>query len=93
MAGRPPAFGKTLTRGFLLYGPAGSGKTEVARLIAQRGEVTFFGPLSQSCRHPAVAGATPYRELRALFAKAAAAAPAVVFIDELDAGGRPRPAT
>jgi len=83
---------KDVTRGFLLYGPAGSGKTEVARLIAQEAEVTFFGTSLAKLQASGSRGSDTIRELRALFAKAAAAAPAVVFIDELDAvGDRDRP--
>lgn len=83
---------KDVTRGFLLYGPPGSGKTEVARLIAQEAEVTFFGTSLAKLQTSGSRGSDTIRELRTLFAKAAAAAPAVVFIDELDAvGDRGRP--
>ena len=75
-------------KGVLLYGPPGTGKTMLAKAMAGESDVAFI---------PAVASAfvTKYQgsgpeAVRALFKKARRYAPAILFIDEIDAVGRKR---
>jgi len=70
-------------RGVLLQGPPGCGKTSLAHAIANEAGVPFFCIAAPEV----VSGMSGESEakLRALFAAAAAAAPSIVFIDEIDA--------
>ncbi|HEY3117697.1 MAG TPA: ATP-dependent zinc metalloprotease FtsH [Chloroflexota bacterium] len=80
--------GARLPRGALLIGPPGSGKTLLARAIAGEANVPFFSISgSQFVEMFVGVGASRVRDL---FDKAKAAAPAIVFVDELDAVGRQR---
>jgi len=80
--------GGTVPKGVLLIGPPGTGKTLLARAVAGEAKVAFF---SQSASEfvEAIVGVGASR-VRDLFAKARSAAPAIIFIDELDAIGRSR---
>jgi cell division protease FtsH len=80
--------GARIPRGVLLNGPPGTGKTLLARAIAGEAGVPFFS-MSASEFVEAIAGIGASR-VRDLFAQAKAVAPAIVFIDELDAVGRAR---
>eukprot|EP00667_Euglena_gracilis_P005163 EG_transcript_5189 len=82
------AMGARMPAGLLLVGPPGGGKTLLARCLAGEARVPFFA-CSGSDFVEVFAGRGASR-VRALFAKAAAAAPCVVFIDELDALGKKR---
>ena len=80
--------GGRIPRGVLLSGGPGTGKTLLARAVAGEAGVPFFS-LSASEFVEAVVGVGAAR-VRDLFKKAKEAAPAIVFIDELDAIGRAR---
>ncbi len=82
--------GGRVPRGVLLVGPPGTGKTLLARAVAGEADVPFFS-LSASEFVEAIVGIGASR-VRDLFAQAKEAAPAIVFIDELDAIGRSRTA-
>jgi cell division protease FtsH len=83
--------GGRIPRGVLLSGSPGTGKTLLARAVAGEANVPFFS-LSASEFVEAVVGIGASR-VRDLFKKAKEAAPAIVFIDELDAIGRARSGT
>lgn len=80
--------GGTVPKGVLLVGPPGTGKTLLARAVAGEAEVPFFS-MSASEFMEMLAGVGASR-VRDLFKQAREAAPAIVFIDELDAIGRAR---
>jgi cell division protease FtsH len=80
--------GARIPRGVLLYGPPGTGKTLLARAVAGEAEAAFFS-LSASEFVEAIVGVGASR-VRDLFKQAKESAPAIVFVDELDAIGRSR---
>jgi cell division protease FtsH len=80
--------GAAIPAGVLLSGPPGTGKTLLARAVAGEADVPFFS-LSASEFVEMVVGVGASR-VRDLFRQAKEAAPAIVFIDELDAVGRTR---
>jgi cell division protease FtsH len=80
--------GAHIPRGILLVGPPGTGKTLMARAVAGEANVPFFN-LSASEFVEMFVGVGASR-VRDLFEQAKAAAPAIVFIDEMDAVGRRR---
>jgi cell division protease FtsH len=80
--------GGTIPKGVLLIGAPGTGKTLLARAVAGEAVVPFFS-ISASEFIEAIVGVGAAR-VRDLFQKARGAAPAIVFIDELDAVGRSR---
>jgi cell division protease FtsH len=88
--GRYRALGGHIPRGVLLSGPPGTGKTLLARAVAGEAGVPFFS-MSASEFVEMIVGVGASRA-RDLFAQAKRAAPAIVFIDELDAIGRSRAA-
>jgi cell division protease FtsH len=80
--------GAAIPRGVLLSGLPGTGKTLLARAVAGEADVPFFS-LSASEFVEMVVGVGASR-VRDLFAQAKREAPAIIFIDELDAIGRAR---
>jgi len=80
--------GARIPRGVLLVGPPGTGKTLMARAVSGEAEVPFF-IISASEFVEMFVGVGASR-VRDLFEKAKAAAPSIIFIDELDAVGRRR---
>jgi len=82
------ALGAAAPKGVLLVGPPGTGKTLLARAVAGEADAAFFSTSgSQFVESLVGVGAARVRDL---FAKARRSAPAIVFIDELDAAGRRR---
>ena len=80
--------GGRMPHGVLLSGPPGTGKTLLARAVAGEAHAAFFS-IAASEFIEAIVGVGASR-VRDLFAKAKEAAPAIIFIDELDAIGRSR---
>ena len=80
--------GAKIPRGVLLYGPPGTGKTLVAKAVAGEAGVPFFA-ISGSDFVEMFVGVGASR-VRDLFDQAKQAAPAIIFVDEIDAVGRHR---
>jgi cell division protease FtsH len=80
--------GAAAPKGVLLVGPPGTGKTLLARATAGEAEATFYSASGAEFVESLVGvGAA---RVRSLFAMARKNAPAIIFIDELDAAGRKR---
>lgn len=86
--GRYAASGARLPAGVLMVGPPGTGKTLLARVMAAQAGVPFFY-CSGSDFVELFVGRGAAR-MRALFKEAAAVAPCIIFVDELDALGKMR---
>ncbi len=82
------AVGAKIPKGVLLYGPPGTGKTLLARAVAGEAGVPFYS-ISGSDFVEMFVGVGASR-VRDLFEQAKANAPAIIFIDEIDAVGRHR---
>ena len=86
--GRYQAAGAMAPRGLLMVGPPGTGKTLLARAVAGEASVPFFSVTGSSFVEMFVGvGAARVRDL---FAEARKRAPAIIFIDEVDAIGQRR---
>ncbi|MEA3355325.1 MAG: ATP-dependent zinc metalloprotease FtsH, partial [Patescibacteria group bacterium] len=80
--------GARTPKGVILVGPSGVGKTLLARAVAGEADVTFFSMAGSEFMEMLVGvGASRVRDL---FATAKKKAPAIIFIDEIDAIGRQR---
>jgi len=82
------ALGARIPKGVLLYGPPGTGKTLLARAVAGEAGVPFF-TISGSDFVEMFVGVGASR-VRDLFQQAKDEAPAIIFVDEIDAVGRHR---
>jgi cell division protease FtsH len=82
------AMGAKIPKGVLLYGPPGTGKTLLARAVAGEAGVPFYS-ISGSDFVEMFVGVGAAR-VRDLFEQAKASAPAIIFVDEIDAVGRHR---
>ncbi|GGM04303.1 ATP-dependent zinc metalloprotease FtsH [Nakamurella endophytica] len=85
---RYQALGAKIPKGVLLYGPPGTGKTLLARAVAGEAGVPFY-TISGSDFVEMFVGVGASR-VRDLFEQAKSNAPAIIFIDEIDAVGRHR---
>ena len=77
------ALGVPLPAGVLLYGPPGCGKTLLARAVARASDANFINVKGPELLNKYVGESE--RAVRALFARASASAPCIVFFDEVDA--------
>ncbi len=80
--------GARIPRGVLLYGPPGCGKTLMARAVAGEANAAFFSVTASEFAGPYIGMAAD--RVRDVFAEAKTAAPAILFIDELDSIGLKR---
>ncbi len=87
-AARFQAVGARVPKGVLLYGPPGTGKTLLARAVAGEAGVPFYS-ISGSDFVEMFVGVGASR-VRDLFKEAKANAPAIIFVDEIDAVGQRR---
>ena len=86
--GKYRKMGARTPKGVLLFGPSGVGKTLLARAVAGEAGVPFFSMAGSEFMEMLVGvGASRVRDL---FSQAKAAAPSIIFIDEIDAIGRQR---
>ena len=81
MGGKPP-------KGVLLYGPPGTGKTMLAKAMAGESDVTFIQTSASEFKNKYVGESEA--NIRKVFARARKYAPAIIFIDEIDAIGKQR---
>jgi cell division protease FtsH len=86
--GKFQQMGAKIPKGVLLYGPPGTGKTLLARAVAGEAGVPFFS-ISGSDFVEMFVGVGASR-VRDLFEQAKSSAPAIIFMDEIDAVGRHR---
>lgn len=81
-------FGIRPVKGIILYGPPGTGKTLLAKAVANESNANFISVKATELFNKYVGESEALT--RQLFKKARAAAPSIVFIDEIDGLGKPR---
>ena len=86
--GKFTKLGAKIPKGVLLVGPPGTGKTLISKAVAGEADVRFFSTSGSEFVEMFVGVGA--RRVRDLFNKAKQSAPAVIFIDEIDAVGRHR---
>lgn len=86
--GRYQSMGAVLPKGIVLFGPPGTGKTLLAKAVAGEAGVPFFS--ASGSEFVEVYVGVGARRIRDLFAAARKAAPALLYIDEIDAIGERR---
>lgn len=80
--------GGKMPRGILLYGPPGTGKTMLAKALAGESDVTFIETSAAEFKNKYVGESEA--NIRRIFSNARRHAPAIIFIDEIDAIGKKR---
>jgi SpoVK/Ycf46/Vps4 family AAA+-type ATPase len=75
--------GVTIPRGLLFYGPPGTGKTQTARVMAAQSGLAFVGCTTADIKQGWIGHSG--QKVKEIFANARAIAPAILFIDELEA--------
>jgi ATPase family protein associated with various cellular activities (AAA) len=74
--------GINMPRGLLLFGPSGTGKTQIARTLSCEGGISFIGCATSDIKQGWIGHSA--QKLREIFTRARSQAPTILFIDELD---------
>jgi SpoVK/Ycf46/Vps4 family AAA+-type ATPase len=74
--------GVNIPRGLLLFGPSGTGKTQIARTLSSEGGLSFIGCTTSDIKQGWIGHSA--QKVREIFTRARSQAPTILFIDELD---------